>query len=87
MFGIEKEEIAVRSQAKDGNENPQQQQLHHDQDMFQHLNDFREAMEVREDQGMNNEYEKAQAELTMYKAEPCYNPLEWWKYNSRCFPN
>ena len=74
--------------------------------MFYDLNAFREDMEVRQHQGNadgvdhnrenNNEYEIAQAELTMYKAAPMLplqkedrsynNPLEWWKSNAKRFP-
>jgi len=75
MIGSEREESAVRSQPEEGKETLQQQQLHYDQDMYQDLNDFREAMKVRDDQGqvdeiMENYNEKAQVQLTMFKAEP-----------------
>jgi hypothetical protein len=55
MIGSEREESAVRSQPEEGKETLQQQQLHYDQDMYQDLNVFREAMKVRDDQGQVDE--------------------------------
>ena len=118
MIVVEREVRASRAAALQQNENningnnndalqqqPQQQRWERGafHNMFQDLNEYREAMEVRRDAGNRNynnnepdEHEKAQAELTMYKAEPILaltnddeaynNPLEWWKYNAKRFP-
>jgi hypothetical protein len=118
MIVVEREVRASRAAALQQNENningnnndalqqqPQQQRWERGafHNMFQDLNEYREAMEVRRhavNRNNNNnepdEHEKAQAELTMYKAEPILaltnddeaynNPLEWWKYNAKRFP-
>jgi hypothetical protein len=111
MIGSERAQRA-RARNDNDEEQPQQQQQQEEQqndvfdDMFHDLNAFREDMEVRQHQGNadgvdhnrenNNEYEIAQAELTMYKAAPMLplqkedrsynNPLEWWKSNAKRFP-
>jgi len=114
MIAVERELRAARATLLQ-NENepppppPQQQQQQQRErgafhNMFQDLNEYREAMErgQRDARNRNNndteadEHERAQAELTMYKAEPILaltkddgsynNPLEWWKYNAKRFP-